>query len=641
MDVSDLARHGAKRRRHRGLSRARLELPHDRHAGGARPLPARAARRDPRRAHGARPSATPRRSSAIPYLEPPYEPDYAERTWQSYAVRLAPDAPIGRTELMRRLLRDGVATRRGVMAIHRGAGLRRRLRSHLPHTEAATRDSLMLPLFAGLTDEQQDHVIDCLAAHVGGRGGMSGPGADRPRPPDAAAPAHRGAAGVAGARGRARARTASSPPGSGRLPIAARGPRARGGDRRGRLGAAGAAARRAGRAADRRLGLRARRARARAATRRCSGIVSALEQAGHTLHRLPARPATAGRSSSTRRRSARGGPGCRPRCATPPTASRTPTRSSPRRGRPRTRCSPRPRAARASTSSRTSSRPSTRRAAMRCWPRRPTASASTASPPGAGSPQLPARDYGMPADHFDFGRDLDLRARSRRRAPSERTGVCFYSPARDAAPGATSSPSLALDLFAERHPEVDIHLFGRAAKAAAVRGDRPRPAARPEQLNELYNRCVAGPRAVGDQRLARPARDAGRRLHPGRQRRRAQPRSCSTTPHVAYAPATPFELADALCRARRAPAGRARAAAEAAAASVRGSPGTTPARPSSGSSARSSMGVTRAPVAAARCGVSRGRPRASASSSRATGTAASSRAACAASSTRRASTSAC
>ena len=101
----------------------------------------------------------------MPYLEAPYEPDYAERTWQSYAVRLAPDAPLERNELMRRLLRDGVPTRRGVMAIHEepayaGAAV------DLPHTEAATRESLMLPLFAGLTDEEQDHVINCLATHA-------------------------------------------------------------------------------------------------------------------------------------------------------------------------------------------------------------------------------------------------------------------------------------------------------------------------------------------------------------------------------------------------------------------------------------------------------------------------------------------
>jgi dTDP-4-amino-4,6-dideoxygalactose transaminase len=102
---------------------------------------------------------------AIPFLEPPYEPCYAERTWQSYAVTLHPDAPIDRNELMRRLLLDGVPTRRGVMAIHEersyaGTAV------ELPNTEAASARSLMLPLFPGLTYEQQDHVIDRLASHV-------------------------------------------------------------------------------------------------------------------------------------------------------------------------------------------------------------------------------------------------------------------------------------------------------------------------------------------------------------------------------------------------------------------------------------------------------------------------------------------
>jgi dTDP-4-amino-4,6-dideoxygalactose transaminase len=101
----------------------------------------------------------------IPFLEPPYEPDYAERTWQSYAVTLAADAPLDRTELMRALLLDGVPTRRGVMAIHQ-EGAYADVDVDLPHTEAASASSLMLPLFAGLTDEQQDHVVACLAAHL-------------------------------------------------------------------------------------------------------------------------------------------------------------------------------------------------------------------------------------------------------------------------------------------------------------------------------------------------------------------------------------------------------------------------------------------------------------------------------------------
>ena len=101
----------------------------------------------------------------IPFVEPPYDPDYADRTWQSYAVTLSPDAPIDRTELMRRLLLDGVPTRRGVMAIHEEPAYADSP-ADLPNTEAASRSSLMLPIFAGLTDEQQDHVIESLAAHL-------------------------------------------------------------------------------------------------------------------------------------------------------------------------------------------------------------------------------------------------------------------------------------------------------------------------------------------------------------------------------------------------------------------------------------------------------------------------------------------
>jgi perosamine synthetase len=106
----------------------------------------------------------------IPHVEAPYDPSYTKRTWQSYCVRLTPDAPIGRTELMRRLLHDGIATRRGVMAIHEEAAYSDRAtiggRVRLPHTEAATRDTLMLPLFPDLSEEQQDHVLDRLAACV-------------------------------------------------------------------------------------------------------------------------------------------------------------------------------------------------------------------------------------------------------------------------------------------------------------------------------------------------------------------------------------------------------------------------------------------------------------------------------------------
>jgi len=103
--------------------------------------------------------------TSMPNLEAPFDPPYATRTWQSYCVRVDPRSPVARTELMQRLLADGIVTRRGVMAIHEEAAYRDTF-VRLPHTEAAARDVLMLPLFPGLTFEQQDYVIDRLAAHV-------------------------------------------------------------------------------------------------------------------------------------------------------------------------------------------------------------------------------------------------------------------------------------------------------------------------------------------------------------------------------------------------------------------------------------------------------------------------------------------
>ena len=164
MDVSDLARHGARdvvieSYPERGWNARMTDM---QAALGLCQLEVLDEILDERRRLAARYTAA---FEWMPWLEPPYEPDYAERTWQSYAVRVVPGGPVGRTELMRALLRDGVPTRRGVMAIHREqayAGVA----ADLPHTDAVSSETLMLPLFAGLSDEQQDYVIDRLATHL-------------------------------------------------------------------------------------------------------------------------------------------------------------------------------------------------------------------------------------------------------------------------------------------------------------------------------------------------------------------------------------------------------------------------------------------------------------------------------------------
>jgi perosamine synthetase len=77
-----------------------------------------------------------------------------------------PDADLSAADLMDALLRDGVATRRGIMAIHLEQSYQNQA-GPLPHTEAAADDFVLLPLFPGLTDEQQDFVVERLAIQTG------------------------------------------------------------------------------------------------------------------------------------------------------------------------------------------------------------------------------------------------------------------------------------------------------------------------------------------------------------------------------------------------------------------------------------------------------------------------------------------
>jgi len=69
---------------------------------------------------------------------------------------------------MNEMARAGVATRR-IMAIHREPFYRAMYPSlSLPVTEEATDKTMLLPMFVGLTDSEQDEVVRVLRTAVGG-----------------------------------------------------------------------------------------------------------------------------------------------------------------------------------------------------------------------------------------------------------------------------------------------------------------------------------------------------------------------------------------------------------------------------------------------------------------------------------------
>jgi perosamine synthetase len=88
----------------------------------------------------------------------PHEPTWARSNFQSYCVRL-PDGVDQRT-VMQRMLDAGVATRRGIMCIHREACyMSSSTERSLANSEAAQDCCIVLPLYPQMSEDEQDTVV--------------------------------------------------------------------------------------------------------------------------------------------------------------------------------------------------------------------------------------------------------------------------------------------------------------------------------------------------------------------------------------------------------------------------------------------------------------------------------------------------
>lgn len=98
-----------------------------------------------------------------PHLRPPFVPEYANPNFQSYPIRVAKGSPIARDDLMQQLHDQGIATRRGVMSVHREPAYTSAYPPiSLPNSEAATDEVIILPLFAQMTEVEVGIVVDAL-----------------------------------------------------------------------------------------------------------------------------------------------------------------------------------------------------------------------------------------------------------------------------------------------------------------------------------------------------------------------------------------------------------------------------------------------------------------------------------------------
>lgn len=99
----------------------------------------------------------------LPGIEPPAVPSNSEHTYQSYVLRIDPQASkLRRDPLAIELQRRGIATRQGTHAVHQLGYFRRKYSidsSDFPVASDADATSLSLPLFPTMSIDEQDHVI--------------------------------------------------------------------------------------------------------------------------------------------------------------------------------------------------------------------------------------------------------------------------------------------------------------------------------------------------------------------------------------------------------------------------------------------------------------------------------------------------
>jgi dTDP-4-amino-4,6-dideoxygalactose transaminase len=100
-------------------------------------------------------------------LEVVDDPAHGTTTFQSFWTVLPDDFPVTRNELMARMQSAGIATRRGIMATHLEPAFAGHPHGELPVTERLSRQSILLPLFHEMTEDDQDRVVAVVREAAG------------------------------------------------------------------------------------------------------------------------------------------------------------------------------------------------------------------------------------------------------------------------------------------------------------------------------------------------------------------------------------------------------------------------------------------------------------------------------------------
>lgn len=100
----------------------------------------------------------------VPGLRCVADPPDGTGNFQSFWIEIGPAHALDREAVLARLAEAGISARRGIMASHRQPAHADREHGPLPVTERLTDNTLILPLFHTMTDDEQRRVIDVLRA---------------------------------------------------------------------------------------------------------------------------------------------------------------------------------------------------------------------------------------------------------------------------------------------------------------------------------------------------------------------------------------------------------------------------------------------------------------------------------------------
>lgn len=104
---------------------------------------------------------------ACPYIVAPVDSAETKSNFQSYSIRLTDNSPINRDSLMQKLLNNGIATRRGIMNIHREKPYQQLFPGiTLPISEKTADQSLCIPLFPQMTQDEVEYVMESILAEM-------------------------------------------------------------------------------------------------------------------------------------------------------------------------------------------------------------------------------------------------------------------------------------------------------------------------------------------------------------------------------------------------------------------------------------------------------------------------------------------